>query len=333
MQRRALVTGASGQDGSYLTELLLAQGYAVHAQSRRAQARDRRADGLQWHVADISDPSVLNELIAAVLPDEIYNLASVSRPHESWKIPYETFKVNALEPLQICEAVRELRPGCRIFQATSSEIFGDCKISPQNETTPCHPQTPYGIAKLSAHQIIGVFRRNYGLYTCSGILFNHESPRRRLHYVSQKIAHAAAAVSLGLRYTVEKDERGQPILQDGIVRLGNIDVQRDFGFAGDYAAVMHRMLQQDRADDYVIGTGESHSIREFCELAFRHVGRDWREHVTVDQALFRSIDSHHTVADAAKAVARLDWRPTISFADLVAMMVDRRIAVLASRAE
>lgn len=197
MQRRALVTGASGQDGSYLTELLLAQGYAVHAQSRRAQPPDRRADGLHWHAADISEPSALTELVAAVMPDEIYNLASVSRPLDSWKIPYETFKVNALVPLQICEAVRKQRPECRIFQATSSEIFGDSKTSPQNENVPCDPQTPYGIAKLSAHQVVGVFRRNYGLYACSGILFNHESPRRPLLYVSQKIAHAAAAVSLG----------------------------------------------------------------------------------------------------------------------------------------
>jgi len=332
MKRRALVTGASGQDGSYLVELLLAQGYEVHAQSRRPQPADRRADNLTWHVADIAEPAAIAELIAAAAPTEIYNLASVSRPIESWKIPYETFKVNALVPLQICEIVRKHRPDCRIYQATSSEIFGDSKVSPQNEQTPCQPQTPYGIAKLAAHQTIGVFRRNYGLYACSGIMFNHESPRRPLSYVSQKIAHAAAAVSLGLHETVEKDERGQPILAGGVVRLGNLEVRRDFGFAGDYATVMHRMLQAESADDYVIGTGESHSIGEFCELAFRHVGRDWRQHVRVDQELFRAVDSHHTVADASKAAARLNWRPKTSFADLVGMMVDQRIAALKARA-
>lgn len=331
MKRRALITGASGQDGSYLIETLLAHNYEVHAQSRRVRPLDQNADGLVWHAADIAEPAAMTDLIAAVMPDEIYNLASVSRPLVSWRIPYETFKVNALVPLQLCETVRKQCPNCRIFQATSSEIFGDSKISPQNETTPYNPQTPYGIAKLSAHRVIGVFRQNYGLFACSGIMFNHESPRRPLSYVSQKIAHAAAAASLGLRDTTEKDERGQSILRGGVVHLGDIEVRRDFGFAGDYVAVMHRMLQDTGADDYVIGTGESHSIKEFCELAFGHVGLDWRDHVKVDQELFRPVDSHHTVADAAKVKARLGWRPTTSFADLVAMMVDYRVAALTRR--
>lgn len=331
MKRRALITGASGQDGSYLIELLLAHDYEVHAQSRGPQPSGRHADALRWHTTGISDPAAISDLIAAVMPDEIYNLASVSRPLDSWKIPYEAFKVNALIPLQICETVRQQCPSCRIFQATSSEIFGDSKINPQNENTPCNPQTPYGIAKLAAHRVIGVFRQQYGLHASSGIMFNHESPRRPLSYVSQKIAHAAAAASLGLRETAEKDERGQPILRDGVVHLGNLEVRRDFGFAGDYAAVIHRMLQQASADDYVIGTGESHSIGEFCELAFRHVGLNWRDHVVVDQELFRPVDSHHTMADAAKAIARLGWRATTPFADLVAMMVDQRIAAFTSR--
>ena len=331
MQRRALVTGASGQDGWYLIALLRARGYEVHAQSRLPQPPDYRGEGLRWHTANIGDGTELAKLIAAVMPDEIYNLASVSRPVDSWKIPGETFKINALVPLQICDIVRQQYPDCRIFQASSSEIFGDCKMSPQEESTPCHPQTPYGIAKLAAHQSIGVFRRQYGLFACSGIMFNHESPRRPLSYVSQKIAHAAAAVSLGMRDTAEKDERGRPILADGMVRLGNLEVRRDFGFAGDYVAVMHRMLQEASADDYVIGTGESHSIGEFCECAFRHIGRDWHEHVTIDQELFRAVDSHHTVADASKARMRLGWKPTTAFGELVAMMVDARIAALASQ--
>jgi GDPmannose 4,6-dehydratase len=185
---------------------------------------------------------------------------------------------------------------------------------------------------LAAHQTIGVFRRNYGLFACSGIMFNHESPRRPLSYVSQKIAHAAAAASLGLRDTAEMDERGRPILQDGVVRLGNLDVRRDFGFAGDYAEIVHRMLEADGADDYVIGTGVSHSIQEFCEIAFAHVDLDWRKHVRTDRALVRAVDSHRTIANSAKAVARLGWQPRTSFPQLVAMMVDARRAKLASRA-
>jgi GDPmannose 4,6-dehydratase len=286
---------------------------------------------LHWHVADISDPAVLHDLIAGVQPDEIYNLASVSRPLDSWKIPYETGRVNALVPQQICESVQTLRLGCRVFQATSSEIFGDSAITPQDETTPCRPQTPYGVAKLYAHQIVGAYRKRYGLHASSGIMFNHESPRRPLSYVSQKIAHAAAAVSIGLRDTAEMDERGQPILQDGVLQLGNLEVRRDFGFAGDYVEIMHRMLQSDNGDDYVIGTGVTHSIGEFCEIAFRHVGRDWKDHVRVDRNLFRAVDSHHTVADSSKVAARLGWRFKTSFAELVSMMVDHRIAWLKGR--
>jgi len=330
MSRRALITGATGQDGSYLIELLLARDYHVHAQSRRADAGAGTQHGnLTWHTADIAEPDALHALVAAVEFDEIYNLASISRPSECWRMPEETNKVNALIPQQICELVRRLRPDCRIFQASSSEIFGDSAASPQNEQTPCRPQSPYGIAKLQAHQTIGRYRAQHGLHASSGIMFNHESPRRPLTYVSQKIAYAAAAVAAGLRDTPEKDERGQPLLRDGVVTLGNLDVSRDFGFAGDYVHAMHAMLQSDVADDYVIGTGRSHSIRAFCEVAFRHVGRDWNEHVTVDQSLVRPMDSRHTVADSAKIAARLNWRAQTSFADLVAMMVDRQAERLA----
>jgi GDPmannose 4,6-dehydratase len=325
----ALVTGASGQDGSYLVEFLLARGYRVHAQSRGARPPDWHSQDLHWHQADISEPAAVKELIAAAEADEIYNLASFSRPSESWKAPYEAVKANALIPLLICETARKFRPDCRIFQATSSEIFGDSKVTAQDETTPCQPLTPYGIAKLAGHQTIGIYRKSFGLHASSGIMFNHESPRRPLSYVSQKIAHAAAAVSLGLRETAERDERGQPILCDGVVRLGNLDVRRDFGFAGDYVEIMHRLLQSDTADDYVIGTGISHSIRELCELAFRHIGRDWQDHVKIDPELFRAVDSHYTAANPAKVAARFGWRAKTSAAELVAMMVDRRRDVLA----
>jgi len=242
MGRRALVTGGTGQDGWYLIEFLLARDYEVHAQSRRAQSAGRHRGAVRWHTADISDRVVLQDLIATILPDEIYNLASISRPVLSWQMPDETANVNALVPQRICEAVLKLRPSCRIYQATSSEIFGDPAITPQCETTPCCPQTPYGIAKLYAHQTIVAYRRHYGIHASSGIMFNHESPRRPLSYVSQKIAHAAAAVSIGLTETKEQDERGCPILSRSKVRLGNLDVRRDFGFAGDYVGVMHLML-------------------------------------------------------------------------------------------
>ena len=332
MPRCALVTGATGQDGSYLVEFLLARDYQVHAQSRRAditslpQHRD-----LRWHTADIGDSGALYALIAEVKPDEIYNLASISRPSVSWQIPHETAEINALVPQEICELVLKLRPQCRIFQATSSEIFGNSAISPQNEETPCRPQSPYGIAKLYAHLTIGSYRAKYRLHACSGIMFNHESPRRPLSYVSQKIAYAAAAVSIGLRDTPEEnDERGQPILKDGKVTLGNLDVRRDFGFAGDYVAAMHAILQSDTADDYVIGTGQSNSIRGFCEIAFRHVGRNWADHVTFDRSLLRAIDSYHTAADSSKITATLGWRAKMSFVELVTTMVDYQVKRLAA---
>ena len=240
--------------------------------------------------------------------------------------------MNALVPQNICELLRRVHPGCRLFQATSSEIFGDDAGESQNEQTPCHPSSPYAIAKLYAHQMVGAYRRNYGLHVSSGIMFNHESPRRPLSFVSQKIAHAAAALALGLTQTAEKDERGRPILLDGQVHLGDIDVRRDFGFAGDYVEVMHLMLQSDVPDDYVIGTGECHSIAEICDVAFSCVGRKWEEHVVVDPALRRKIDTRFSRADPSKLKSRFGWMPRTKFKDLIALMVDARTNYLKSAA-
>ncbi len=329
MRRRALVTGASGQDGSYLVEFLLARDYEVHAQSRRA-APASLAPHLHWLVADIRAADVLHTLIAEIGPNEIYNLASVSRPSESWKIPEETMKVNADIPRHICESVLKLCPECRIFQATSSEIFGNSVTHPQNESTPCNSQSPYGIAKYQAHQTIASYRGKYKLHASSGIMFNHESPRRPLTFVSQKIAFAAAAVSAGVLESREKDERGLPLVHGGKVTLGNLDVSRDFGFAGDYVEAMHAMVRSDAADDYVIGTGQSHSIRAICEIAFGHVGRNWIDHVAFDQNLMRTVDSYHTIADNSKIAAKLGWRPRTSCLDLVTMMVDHQVKKLAA---
>ena len=327
MAKRALVTGGSGQDGWYMIELLLQLGYEVHAQSRRMQAPGAYRGIVTWHVGELTDAAFLKSLIAGLQPDEIYNLASVSSPVQSVDIPRETELINATVPLRICELVRDASASSRLFQACSSEIFGDCPTSPQDETTPPQPQTPYGHAKLSAHRMIGKFRREFGLHASSGIMFNHESPRRPLRFVSQKIAHAAAAISLGLRETDEKDERGGPVLHAGKVKLGNLDVRRDFGFAGDYVKAMHLILQSPSADDYVIATNSSHSVGEFCEQAFRHVGREWRDHVESDPALVRKVDSRRTVGDYTK-IARLGWRPETSFSQLVGDMVDARIALL-----
>jgi GDPmannose 4,6-dehydratase len=326
----ALVTGGAGQDGTYLVELLLRNDYVVHVQSRRAQPGSLHSGALHWHTGSLTDWNFLEDMIVSAEPDEIYNLASISRPVDSWKMPNETTIVNALVPQRILEIVRSRKFTCRIFQAASSEIFGNSDFALQSEKTPYNPTSPYGISKLHALLIGAAYRSNYGMHISSGIMFNHESPRRPISYVSQKIAHAAAAVAIGLSETKEKDERGYPILEDGMLRLGNLDVRRDFGFARDYVECMRMMLQMDNPDDYVIGTGESHSIREFCELAFQRAGRDWRRHVIVDQALFRKVDSHRTAADNSKAKSQLGWSPRTSFAELVNLMVEERICLLSS---
>jgi GDPmannose 4,6-dehydratase len=236
-------------------------------------------ESVHWHVGPLTDPEFLEHLIADTHPDEIYNLASVSHPAESWKLPFDTTLLNALVPQQIFEFVLKHEPACRVYQATSSEIFGNAEFSAQNESTPYNPQSPYGISKLCAHLMAGAYRHNHGLHISSGIMFNHGSPRRPLSFVSQKIAHAAAAVAVGLSETKEQDE-------------------------------------------FEIGTGESHSIREFCEIPFRRAGRDRRDHVVVDPELVRKVDTYHTAADSSKAAARLGWRLKTSFAELVALIVD-----------
>ncbi|RZN35324.1 GDP-mannose 4,6-dehydratase [Bradyrhizobium sp. Leo121] len=324
MAKIALVTGATGQDGRYLVDLLLANRYVVHAQSRRAPPPGA-ADGVRWHIGDLTSSAFLEQLIVDTRPDEIYNLAAVSRPIMSWQFPRETADVNAFLPQNICELLLKHKPDCRLFQASSSDIFGDGFSERQNEQTHCVPKSPYAVAKLYGHRIIGAYRKQYGLHACSGILFNHESPYRPLSFVSQKIAYAAAAAACGLKDTPELDERGRPILSDGKLLLGDLGVRRDFGFAGDYAEVMHMVLQHPTADDYVIGTGEDHSIQEFCELAFRSVGLDWTDYVSVDPKLIRKTDSHYTHADPAKLRSVFNWHPKVTFPELVSTMVEMQV--------
>lgn len=328
MPKHALVTGGAGQDGSYLIDLLQSLGYAVHAQRRRPPVTQSGAREVQWHVGDLCDREFLTRLIDRCEPDEIYNLAAVSRPALSWQIPEETLLLNALVPQRICQILQTSRSSCRFFQASSSDIFGNAAESPQNESTRCEPNSPYGISKAYAHRIVGAYRNAFGLHACCGILFNHDSPRRPLDFVTQKIAHAAAAISLGISQTDESDETGRPIVLDSKVRLGNVAVRRDFAFAGDVAKAMHLIVQSNEADDYVIGTGEDHSIAEFCEAAFAVVGRNWREHVTIDQSLVRPVDTHLTRADPSRLKQRLGWSPTVDFKGLVAMMVEARIKAL-----
>ena len=328
MRKRALVTGGAGQDGWYLIELLLARDYDVFAHSRNRIDPQLHGGRVDWRTGDLASEIFLDELLATSVPDEIYNLASVSRPAQSWDTPIETALLNGLVPHRICEFIRHDLPKCRLFQASSSEIFGDTTAPLQNENAPINPQSPYGVSITYAHQILGAYREQFGLHLSCGILFNHESPRRPLSFVSQKIAHAAAAASMGLTETRELDERGKPILFDGKLRLGDITVRRDFGFAGDFVEAMHLIVQNDAPSDYVVGTGLSHSIAEFCEVAFNVGGLDWSQYVVIDDSLRRKVDSRFTRADPSKLHSKLGWRPKVDFFALVTMMVQERIRFL-----
>jgi len=328
LKRKVLITGASGQDGFYLISLLRRQDCIVHAQSRRAIHPNSNLDGVHWHVGDPADRDFLRELISGVMPDEIYNLAAISRPSQSWSEPRRTAEINGLVPQEICELLLRYKPDCRLFQASSSEMFGSDATIAQNEQTRCAPNTPYGAAKLYAHRMIGAYRAQYGLHVSTGILFNHESPKRPLTFVSQKIAHAAAAVSLGMKSTSELDERGRPILADGKMALGDLSVRRDFGFAGDYVEAMQLIVRHSEPNDYIIGTGRDHSIEDFCNQAFSFVGRKWTDHVVVDPALVRRVDSRYTRADSARIRSVLQWEPKVDFPALVSMMVTAQVAAI-----
>ena len=316
--RKALITGITGQDGSHLAEFLLAQGYQVYGVVRRSSTEpgERLAacrDRLTLLPGDLLDPTSLSRIVADVQPDEVYNLAAMSFVPASWQQPQLTAEVTGLGVLRMLEAVRAHCPTARFFQASTSEMFGKVRETPQRETTPFHPRSPYGVAKVFGHHLTVNYRESYGLFACSGILFNHEGPRRGLDFVTRKIAHAVARIKLGLAAEL---------------RLGNLQARRDWGYAGDYVRAMWLMLQQDAPDDYVIGTGENHSVEEFVEIAFGHVGLDWREHVVVDPALYRPAEVDTLLADPRKARRVLGWEPAVSFPELVTMMVDADLARL-----
>ncbi|MGQ0713309.1 MAG: GDP-mannose 4,6-dehydratase [Gemmatimonadaceae bacterium] len=312
----ALITGVTGQDGSYLAELLLAKGYRVVGIVRRSSTTpyERIAhlvDRVELISADLLDQHSLVEALAACAPDEIYNLAAQSFVQTSWTQPVLTGEFTALGVTRMVEAVRRVAPRARFYQASSSEQFGKVLETPQRETTPFYPRSPYGVAKVYGHWITVNYRESYGLYAVSGILFNHESPRRGLEFVTRKVTDAAARIKLGLHQEL---------------RLGNLDARRDWGFAGDYVDAMWRMLQQPSPDDYVVGTGETHSVRELCAVAFARVGLDWQKHVVQDQRFFRPAEVDLLVADPSKAGAQLGWKPTVTFQGLVEMMVDADLA-------
>ena len=316
--KRALVTGITGQDGSYLAELLIEKGYEVWGVVRRASTENATRiahlrDRLTLVQADLLDQRSLIDAVERAQPDEVYNLAAMTFVPTSWQQPVLTAEFDALGVVRILEAIRQVRPTARFYQASSSEMFGRVREVPQSEATPFYPRSPYGVAKVYGHHITVNYRESYGLFACSGILFNHESPRRGKEFVTRKVTDGVARIHLGL----------QPEL-----RLGNLEARRDWGFAGDYVEAMWLMLQQAEPDDYVVATGESHTVAELAELAFRHVGLDWKQHVQEDPSLKRPAEVDLLVGDATKARAKLGWKPRVSFAELVGMMVDADIARL-----
>jgi len=319
---KALITGITGQDGSYLAEFLLEKGYDVIGMVRRTSTVNfSRIQHIQDKVTlvsgDLLDQMSLVEILRQYRPQEVYNLAAQSFVPTSWDQPVFTGEVTALGVTRLLDAIRAVDRETRFYQASSSEMFGKVREVPQKETTPFYPRSPYGVAKVYGHWITVNYRESYDLFACSGILFNHESPRRGLEFVTRKVTHGAARIRLGLA-----DE----------LRLGNLDARRDWGFAGDYVRAMWLMLQQGQADDYVICTGQTHSVRELCQAAFGHVGLNWEDHVIVDQRFVRPAEVDLLVGDAAKAREVLGWEPAVSFEDLIAMMVDADLKALRAEA-
>jgi len=325
-EKRALITGITGQDGSYLAELLLEKDYEVYGMVRRSSTEnferiDHLTDRITLIQADLLDPTSLIEALVEAQPTEVYNLGAQSFVPTSWKQPVLTAEFTAVGVTRLLEAIRRVDPDIRFYQASSSEMFGKVREVPQNEQTPFYPRSPYGVAKVYGHFITVNYRESYGLFAVSGILFNHESPRRGLEFVTRKISDGVARVKLGLA-----DE----------LRLGNLDAKRDWGYAGDYVEAMWLMLQADEPEDYVIATGEDHSVRECAEIAFEHAGLKLDDHVAVDPQYLRPAEVDHLVGDAAKAKAKLGWEPRVGFRELVELMVDAdldRLTAAANRPE
>ncbi len=316
--KTALITGITGQDGSYLADLLLSKGYRVCGMVRRASTENfQRIEHLRGQIelyqGDLLDGTSLARVLSESQPDEVYNLAAMSFVPTSWQQPVLTAEFTALGVTRLLDAIRAVCPATRFYQASSSEMFGKVRETPQSELTPFHPRSPYGVAKVYGHYLTVNYRESYGLFACSGILFNHESPRRGLEFVTRKISHAVARIKRGL---------------DNELRLGNLQARRDWGFAGDYVEAMWRMLQQDEPDDYVIGTGETHRVEDFVQCAFDHVGLNWQDYVIVDPQFYRPAEVDLLLGDASKAREKLGWVPRVGFEQLAQMMVDADLALL-----
>jgi GDPmannose 4,6-dehydratase len=311
MKKKALITGVTGQDGSYLAELLLEKGYEVFGLVRRSSVdtSDRIAhllDRITFIQADLLDQSSLISALRQARPQEVYNLAAQSFVPTSWNQPVLTAEFTALGVTRMLEAVRTIDPEIRFYQASSSEMFGNPPETPQRESTPFHPRSPYGVAKVYGHHITVNYRESYGLFACSGILFNHESPRRGVEFVTRKVSQGVARIKLGLAQEL---------------RLGNLEAKRDWGYAGDYVEAMWLMLQRSNPDDFVVGTGTAHSVADLVKAAFESVDLDWQKYVRTDKDFMRPAEVDHLLADASKAAQNLNWRPKVSFAELVSMMV------------
>jgi len=316
--KTALITGITGQDGSYLAELLLEKGYQVRGMVRRSstenfQRIEHLRDKIQLYQGDLLDHTSLAKILEQVQPTEVYNLAAQSFVPTSWQQPVLTAEFTALGVTRLLDGIRQTCPRAKFYQASSSEMFGKVRETPQSETTPFYPRSPYGVAKVYGHYITVNYRESYGLFACSGILFNHESPRRGFEFVTRKITHGVARIKLGL---------------DQEVRLGNLQAKRDWGYAGDYVRAMWMMLQQDQADDFVIGTGQTHSVEEFVRIAFDHAHLDWKKHVVVDPQFYRPAEVDLLLASPTKAHRVLGWKPELTFEQLVCRMVDEDLACL-----
>jgi GDPmannose 4,6-dehydratase len=318
MSNTALITGITGQDGSYLAEFLLSKGYRVCGLVRRSSTVNferlyHLQDRIELMPGDLLDQNSLISALQQAEPHEVYNLASQSFVPTSWNQPVLTGEFTALGVTRMLEAIRLVNPRMRFYQASSSEMFGMVRESPQNEKTAFYPRSPYGVAKLYGHWITVNYRESYGLFTCSGILFNHESPRRGLEFVTRKVSYGAARIKLG---------------RQAKLKMGNLDAERDWGFAGDYVEAMWQMLQQEKPQDYVVASGIAHSVRQLLQIAFTHLGMDYREYVETDPAFLRPAEVYHLLGDATKARAELGWKPKVSFEELVKLMVDEDMARL-----
>lgn len=325
---KAFITGITGQDGSYLAELLLSKGYQVYGLLRRnSNPSYGNVSHLRHEInfvfGDLADPACLSMYLAQIQPDEIYNLGAQSHVHESWSQPLATADQTGLGALRIFESVRNVLPRARVYQASTSELFGETSVVPQNESTPFQPANPYAAAKALAHYDAQVYRRSFNLFISTGILFNHESPRRSPDFVTRKVSLAVASIKLGLKsHRIPLGQAGRPVLNSqGKLELGNLDAQRDWGYAGDYVDAMWRIVQHSQPDDFVIATGEVHTIKDLCQEAFSIVGLDWKDHVVVDKKWLRPTETGPLVGDYSKAKKLLGWKPKTTFKQLIASMV------------